>query len=115
MVSATAGFRRADLKSATSLTGWFRCPGAAAAGTDAAAALVMGQVPAKHQVQVAFTEDQDLIQQLTAEGPEDASARRCCCHGVRWLLVTRAGTCSRRTCTLPSGNRRGLGRFAVCV
>ena len=48
--------------------------GAAVAGTGAACGVVMGQVLAEHQVQVAFAEDQDPVQQLAAERPDDALA-----------------------------------------
>jgi hypothetical protein len=34
----------------------------------------MDQVLAEHQDQVAFTEDQDPVQQFAAEGPDDAFA-----------------------------------------
>ncbi len=38
-------------------------------------AVVMGQVLAEHQVQVAFAEDQGPVQQLAAECPDDALSR----------------------------------------
>jgi hypothetical protein len=37
-------------------------------------AVAMGQVPAEHQVQMAFAEDQDPVQQFAAEGPDDSLA-----------------------------------------
>ena len=39
-------------------------------------AVVMGHVLAEHQVQVAFTQDQDPVQQLAAERPHDARCRK---------------------------------------
>jgi hypothetical protein len=64
-------------------------------------AVVMDQVLAEHQGQVTLAEDQDPVQQLTAEGPDDALAdgvhpwRRPAHHGSRRPTWWPRSSCSR--------------------
>jgi len=55
----------------------------------------MDQVLAEHQDQVAFTEDQDPVQQFTAEGSDDAFAdgvgRRRRLHPIQMIGTSVSG------------------------